>query len=248
MRRAVLASVLRRFGRSFGLFAALALTTGSFVVLTGSVSSAQLQVRSTVQSNYRAAYDILVRPRGARSTEESSNGLVRANFLSGQFGGITVAQYNRIEALSGVEVAAPVAMIGFVLADVDEVVDVTDLARGSRGRPVLRTAACWSRGNGRDGQGWTGTGLPEGHVGAIVERAVPFLVAAVDPKQEARLVGLDKAIVRGEYLPPHTDPRTPGQQPTVPVIVANQVVTDDVDVVSVRRLSAGAAARMGRGL
>jgi predicted ABC-type transport system involved in lysophospholipase L1 biosynthesis ATPase subunit len=64
----------------------LAATTG-FTVLTGTTATARLEVTGTVDANARAAYDILVRPKGARTSLESDPGLVRPNYLSGQFGG-----------------------------------------------------------------------------------------------------------------------------------------------------------------
>ena len=70
----------------------------------------------TVAANFRSAYDILVRPKGSATDLEREQGVVRPNFLSGQFGGITMKQYEQIKAISGVEVAAPIAMIGYVAA------------------------------------------------------------------------------------------------------------------------------------
>lgn len=87
----------------------------AFVLLTAATRSSELHVRGTVQRSYRTAYDVLVRPRGARDTLERSAGLVRDNYLSGIYGGITLAQWRQIEGLPGVGVAAPVANIGFVL-------------------------------------------------------------------------------------------------------------------------------------
>ena len=49
---------------------------------------------------------------------ERREGLVRDDYLSGIFGGITMAQYHRIARLPGVQVAAPIAMIGYVLQSV----------------------------------------------------------------------------------------------------------------------------------
>src|ERR1017187_512298 len=51
--------------------------------------------------------------------------LVRDNYLSGIFGGITMAQYQKIKKIPGVEIAAPIAMIGYVLETVAIPIDVT---------------------------------------------------------------------------------------------------------------------------
>src|SRR5207248_5484248 len=64
--------------------------------------------------NYRTAYDILVRPHGSTTPLERRAGLVRNNYLSGIYGGISFAQWHKIERIAGVAVAAPIANVGFV--------------------------------------------------------------------------------------------------------------------------------------
>ena len=66
------------------------------------------------EEQYRAAYDILARPRGSAAVLERRQSLVRPNFLSGVFGGITLAQYRRIRRLPGIAVAAPIANLGYI--------------------------------------------------------------------------------------------------------------------------------------
>ncbi|MGH3238077.1 MAG: hypothetical protein ACRDOH_33420, partial [Streptosporangiaceae bacterium] len=102
-------------GRAVALLLGVLVATASFVVLTGAVRTTQLRAVGTVGTNYRSAYDILVRPRGSVTGLERSRGLVRPNYLSGIFGGISLRQYHVIEGLPGVQVAAPVAMIGYVV-------------------------------------------------------------------------------------------------------------------------------------
>ena len=68
-----------------------------------------------MKSAFRPAYDILVRPQGSKTTLERNTGLVRPNYLSGIFGGITMRQYRMIGRVRGVDVAAPIANIGFTL-------------------------------------------------------------------------------------------------------------------------------------
>jgi ABC-type lipoprotein release transport system permease subunit len=87
----------------------------SFVLLTSAAKSSSLHVRGTVKSAFRPAYDILVRPRGSKTGLELGEGLVRPNYLGGIFGGITDAQYRQVQGIRGVDVAAPIANIGYVL-------------------------------------------------------------------------------------------------------------------------------------
>jgi hypothetical protein len=123
--------------RSLAAGAAILVAVASFVVLTGTVTSQQLQVTQEVHSNYRSTYDILVRPRGSANLLERSDGVVRPNFLSGSYGGITLAQVGQIGHVPGVEVAAPVAVVGQMMSSVLLTVDVRGVL-GSREHVLLR--------------------------------------------------------------------------------------------------------------
>jgi hypothetical protein len=82
--------------------------------------------------------------------------------------------------------------------------------------------------------------FPRGHVGALIPTALPFVIAAIDPEQEARLTGLPRAITGGRALRANERP-TDTFVPQVPVLAADRPFDDDVTDVSVHRL--GAAAR-----
>lgn len=129
-----LRSEWRRYA-AMGLTVLLAVT--AFVVLTGSAQTSQLRTTATVNANFRSSYDILVRPPGSKTALESRTGRVRPNYLSGIFGGITRQQVAEIKGINGVEVAAPIAMLGEVLQTVTYPVDVTSLIR-RQGSTVLR--------------------------------------------------------------------------------------------------------------
>src|SRR5699024_11650669 len=66
----------------------------------------------TLEQRWTASYDIVVRPEGSRSVTEDKN-LLEPNYLSGMSGGISIEQYERIKSIQGVEIAAPIAMIGY---------------------------------------------------------------------------------------------------------------------------------------
>ncbi len=72
------------------------------------------QALEQVQDYWRTDYDILVRPAGSTFLyDEAGNRLVEPNFLSGQQGGITDEQLELINSIDGIEVAAPVAFLGY---------------------------------------------------------------------------------------------------------------------------------------
>lgn len=66
----------------------------------------------TLQQRWSASYDIVVRPAGTQSITEDKK-LLEPNYLSGLNGGISMEQYETIKGIAGVEVAAPIAMIGY---------------------------------------------------------------------------------------------------------------------------------------
>lgn len=98
-------------------FAVLAVVTLSVFASGAAVmrESASVELLAAVDSNWRGAYDVLVRPSGAQLDLEQTNGLVEPNYVvfAGE-GGISLEELQAIRSLPGVELAAPVAMIGNV--------------------------------------------------------------------------------------------------------------------------------------
>ncbi len=116
--------------RTFAAAVAIAVAVASFIVLSGAVTTEHLQITNTVQSNYRSTYDILVRATGAASELERTKAAVRPNFLTETYGGITLEQVSRISAMKDVQIAAPVAVLGQVSANVVLRVRVDQVLKG----------------------------------------------------------------------------------------------------------------------
>ena len=325
MRRFVAAELWHRRSRTLALLVGIVVATTSFTVLTGASQSQRLQVRGTVTKSFRSAYDVLVRPRGARTGLEQRTGRVQPNFLSGLFGGITMREYRAIRDLPGVDVAAPVANLGYVMPATNVQID---LGPTPAHRTLLRVRQRWvsDRGLTRAGDrssyvystprrfgpanyaagfnvpsprtyfrrfasltetgrqvcpdldaalvaadsafarerrarfdcysrtgGWRGgpeevpgrpPRVPRGHIGTSVEWAFPFLLTAIDPVAEARLAGLDRAVISGRYLRGSDRAGRPRRLPyatehTVPVLAASRTLLDQrVDVTAERLPSA----------
>ncbi|MGK5742810.1 FtsX-like permease family protein [Micromonospora sp. URMC 103] len=138
MLRFVWGQLRGRAGRSVALLAGVLVATTGFVVLTGATTTSRLEVTGAVERNTRAAYDILVRPQGTRTPLEADRGLVRPNYLSGLFGGITPAQYERVKQVPGIDVAAPIAMLGYSTSTVPVRFDVTGAVDRSLEQQVIR--------------------------------------------------------------------------------------------------------------
>jgi putative ABC transport system permease protein len=101
--------------RLVALLIGMLLATTAFTVLTAASRTSQLRTTGTVSAHFAPAYDILVRPKGARSGLETRTDTVQPNFLSGIYGGITMRQYHQVAGIAGVQVAAPIAMVGYSL-------------------------------------------------------------------------------------------------------------------------------------
>jgi putative ABC transport system permease protein len=141
--RLSLAQLRHRTGRSLALLLGVLMAATAFTVLTAASRTSQLRTVGAVSAHFRGAYDILVRPRGARTPLEASTRTVQPNFLTGIYGGITMGQYRLISGLAGVSVAAPVAMVGYDLP-----VDLVPLplpaaAAAAPGRELYRYTTTW---------------------------------------------------------------------------------------------------------
>jgi putative ABC transport system permease protein len=295
--------------RMVALLAGMLLATTAFTVLTAASRTAQLRTVGTVTAHFVPAYDILVRPKSARTALETQTNTVQPNFLSGLYGGITLAQYRQITSIPGVQVAAPIAMVGYSLlvSQLSFPLPAADLSRP--GRQLYRETTTWISQGGasratepasfvyvtpqRLGQDASGTNqterLPDGQSvtlcpadaiplepgvdpfgvaaqsyctawskvdgygpagqagspanvtgarGAVydVDWVIPVLIAAVDPAAEAKLDGLNQAVISGHYLA--ENPRDAGTTGTFPVLASSVSGLDETAVTQLAALSA----------
>ncbi|PZF80773.1 ABC transporter permease [Jiangella anatolica] len=138
----VRAQLRAHWGRALALGLGVVAATSVFTVLTGASEVERLELRGEVVAA-QSDYHILVRPPGTRSELEADRGLVRPYQLSGQFGGISMADYDAIRSLGGVEVAAPVAMVGYIMTATKVEIDAgprTDAGRELLVADVMHTS------------------------------------------------------------------------------------------------------------
>ena len=322
--RHFLASQLRfRRRRAATLGVGIVVAAVGFVLLTATAATSSLHVHGTLKSSFRPAYDILVRPRSAQTGLERTERLVRPNFLSGVFGGISFAQWHKIEGIQGVAVAAPVANIGYLLVDTDMDVSLNSLldrkpfqiyrirvnsiadnglsrypdgtdyvyytprdrftsnpqfgglyetVPGAKapvpicgdnftlGTPGIVGAAhyehyatpfpaspvsllCYSR---RSPQSDI-QGVAPGRIEAGWRLQVPVLVSAIDPQQEAKLLNIDRTVIRGRYLAENEGARVASTAPgsgrrLLPALVSSRTFADETVNATVERLNVPAHA------
>lgn len=208
---------LRRFIHYKFLAIGLFIISMGFQLGSAAIETTQVTADRDLSDYWRTTYDILVRPSQSRARIEEQYGLVEANSLSGIYGGITFDQYEEIKALPGVEVAAPIAMLGYI----PERLRAADF--GVQARPgFYSTSLSLEIDNGAtvysDVYGGSffyvgkvtpgvipnvpGLGMVNvnPHYSITSDLDLPFLMAGIDPRQEADLVGLDQALITGEAL------------------------------------------------
>ncbi|MFI0960669.1 FtsX-like permease family protein [Streptomyces sp. NPDC021080] len=144
----ILDQLRRRRGRALALAAGILVAATSFTLLTATVSTSRATTVGTVRKNARSAYDVLVRPPNSQTDVERQSGLVEPNFLSGTFGGITMDQYRRIRGMAGIDVAAPVANIGYLMVMSTVTVDVSRFLDSKASRQILRISPTLTAGLG----------------------------------------------------------------------------------------------------
>ena len=139
--------VRSRRDRTIALGAGILVASVSFSLLTAAAATSQLEVHGTVENAPRPAYDILVRPKGAADAIETKDNLVRDNYLAGTFGGISIAQWQKILGIPGVSVAAPIANIGYTILQATLSIPIGSLI-DSAPEQLFRINLTWKAANG----------------------------------------------------------------------------------------------------
>ena len=215
----------------------------SGILLAASTSLAIVQ--QTVAAGWRGTYDLLVRPADTPALTVDGQQLVPLDYLGFQTTGISREQWQRIAQLSDVEVAAPVAALGWVKNDSADVgLDLVDAEPGAvyqidvkavvAGTEAVNTSALFAPAP-------TGGGVPliagfmqaaefedaAGRKHTMIRLAnLPAtwgLVVGIDPEAEDQLIGL-ASFATGQYLRPGVsdliDQATGRQAVGVPVLTA----------------------------
>jgi len=229
MIRLVWRSITERRARSLLLLMAVLVVSASFGLLLSAAETSKVTVDQNLEKYWRTTYDILVRPPGNRSLIEEKYDLVQTYHLGNILGGISFEQFEAIKRIPGVDVAAPIAMLSYfdlrmplsflegptlteegvykieVVLWVD---DGTGKRETRRSRYLLVSEARSSMITEQIlelssyGIDVTSLGIFGGEINSWTfgEYMVPVLLAAVDPQQEARLVGLDRIVNIGRYF------------------------------------------------
>ena len=205
------------------------LIAAAFALFASASSATTVTTDQALSRYWRTTYDILVRDPDAVTEIERQYGLVEANHLSGTPGGITFEQYEQIRGIPEVEVAAPIAVLGYLHRG-SPVVGIRDPLPDGIYR-VSATATIWDGYRSLPATSGPYYGVYfQDELGAQAQaqeiwsessrlKLVPLgtadmwglavqtpyfedkaLLVAVDPEQEARLISLDQMVVEGDYL------------------------------------------------
>ncbi len=246
--------------RDFWLrFAGLLLFAVGLSTFAATTQSVEFSVRTSISEHWRGAYDLLIRPPQAVLPTEAETGLVEGNYLGVPQGGITLEQYQKIAAMPQVEVAAPVATLGYLLnttgqisfelppAEPDALYHLTVELSGSAKEFRRRWENFFMLGPERNGVRMTQfagdipTTTIEGGFLSFNLGELPMqwtLLAGIDPEQEARLVGLPDTLTAGNYLPlqpglkssiSYNGPQ-PQKVPEIPIIISQNAFLGDAVV------------------
>lgn len=197
----------RNKGRFILLLAgALIISTGlSYLVGTSQANNGTIV--DELQNRWDSSYHIVVRPPDTKSVTEEL-GLLEPNYQSGLAGGISLDQYEKIKSMGDIEVAAPIAMLGYALNTTTEkrlefkengfyrLQQIMKADNGIGSATTVDFITYWSKGIAEV----SGIGNKYGAYNAnepfMVDNGSYVLLAGIDPEAEAALVGLDKAVIK----------------------------------------------------
>ena len=187
----------------------------SFIIL---IETAQNKATVQVAQHWRGAYDLLVRPASSKTVLEEKTKLVEENYLGTPHGGISLEQYEKIKSIPGIEAAAPVATVGYLLNSTGSIgLELNDtqpdtLYRAEMtlnlkdiNRVIVDHAVgifTYSDGDPPYLNGFSDLMTADHRAYASLGQLPVLwtLVAGIDPDQEAIISGIKTSIISGKYL------------------------------------------------
>ncbi len=220
------------------LVGVLILSTG-LSYLIGTTQANNTTVVDELQKRWKSSYHLVVRPEGSRSVTEELN-LLEPNYLSGMNGGITLEQYEQIKAMTNVEIAAPIAMMGSIDTSIN--LDRVDITEPGIYRMNILEETDTGAGTEEFGGntyfivgGWRAEGLGQEYGASPLLEWLSYgsevMIAGIDPEAESALIGIDEAIVKEEnsrFFTADDIPLQVGEDSAIeiPVIISNKNFVD----------------------
>lgn len=101
----------RQPGKSALASGGFLLAACALILLSATTQTTLVRGNQIISQNWRPTYDLVVLPPQAKLPADPR---VPSDLLAGYGGGISVQQYEQIKNLSGIEVAAPIAYVGYI--------------------------------------------------------------------------------------------------------------------------------------
>jgi putative ABC transport system permease protein len=241
MKSLMTSGLLRRKKLASMFIIALGVIFTMLPFLYGTLIKTQTLIDSDIKKNYRGTYDILVRPEGSRNDIEKKYGLVEENYLGIGQGGISIRDYEKIKSLDGVDIAAPIASLGY-FTGISRAIVLPMPDRSERISVQFYT----SDGIHRYPVGPKGTGyvinnsgtdtidkLADFHIfnafmstrnPAVIIPQTYHLLVAIDPDSEEKLTGISFKKLKTKNRPFYYDKLTFGNAPIFPVMKLTDAV------------------------
>jgi putative ABC transport system permease protein len=213
------------------------------ILKVGAAAPAAVQLTGSAQGAGAArSYDIIVSPPNSGGSGGSAGWTANPAEIDTLSGGITLAQYDAVRQLAGVQVAAPLTMVGYIPFTVSAPLVIPASMRSTTPQRVTVTVRLRSD-NGLSAVTWDDVTLanPDVRTAALSIRlswTFELPLVAVDPVAEAQLLHLNAAVTSGSYLPATAaSPSAP-----VPMLMAGSIASDEAAQVTVDPQGAGMTA------
>lgn len=206
-------------------------------------------VVNDLEKRWTASYDIVVRPVGSRSITENKH-LLEPDYLSGLFGGISLNQWHTIQKIQGVSVAAPIAMIGYIpYTATFKTIHIKPKGVYRYTEKMITDTGPRNLVDQFHNYFINGISLMQSRKLATYEFQGQLygdssvLLAGIDPKAEAQLVGLNHAVVKkgnsryfknGDTV--SVSHPNPGGKYRIPVLVSNLNYVNETFRYTIQRL------------
>lgn len=196
----------------------------ALILLSATTQTTVVQGNQIISQSWRSSYDLVVLPAQAKLPSKS---IIPADLLEGYDGSISMQQYQQIKSLPGIEVAAPIAYIGYAQMPIPQLeffanplpdgyyrIDLALTAFDGHRQIVEKTDTsyyyhltdCGSQLTDKLVQDLFKKGInldcgtdPQLYLSGPVVPGT-FLLAAIDPTAENQLVHLDKSLTSGRML------------------------------------------------
>ncbi len=101
----------RQPGKSALASSGFLLAACALILLSATTQTTLVRGNQIISQNWRPTYDLVVLPPQAKLPSDPR---VPSDLLAGYGGGISMQQYEQIKSLPGIEVAAPIAYVGYI--------------------------------------------------------------------------------------------------------------------------------------